>query len=66
MINTKVKNLKTKSHLYRQLCGKCQSFIQLTGAKSYVKPTLEMYVLQSLQGQFSFKNFRLTERFLRW
>ena len=26
---------------------------QLTGAKAYVKPTLEMYVLQSLQGQFS-------------
>ena len=27
--------------------------IQLVGAKAYVKPTLEMYVLQSLQGQFS-------------
>ena len=27
---------------------KYQSFIQLTGAKAYVKPTLEMYVLQSL------------------
>ena len=27
--------------------------IQLVGAKAYVKPTLEMYVLQSLQGQLS-------------
>ena len=53
MIIIKVKNLKTNSRLQRQLYAKCQSFIQLIGAKAYVKPTLEMYVLQSLQGQFS-------------
>ena len=48
----KVKNLKTNSRLQRQLYAKCQSFIQLIGEKAYVKPTLEMHVLQSLQGQF--------------
>ena len=53
MIIKKVTNLKTDSRLYRELCEKCQSFIQLTRAKVYVKQSLEMYVLQSLQGQFS-------------
>ena len=53
MIVIKVKNLKTNSRLQRQLYAKCQSFIHLIGAKAYVKPTLEIYVLQSLQGQFS-------------
>ena len=47
MMIIKVKNLQ------RQLYAKCQSFIQLTATKAYVKSTLEMYVLQSLQGQFS-------------
>ena len=32
---------------------KYQSFIQPTGAEAFVNPTLEMDVLQSLQGQFS-------------
>ena len=53
MIIIKVKNLKTNSRFQRQLCEKCQSFIQLTGTKVYIKPTLEMYVLHSLQGQYS-------------
>ena len=53
MIIKKVTNLKTDSRLYRELCEKCQSFIQLTRAKVYAKQSLEMYVLQSLQGQFS-------------
>ena len=53
MIIIKVKNLKTNSHFQRQLYAKCQSFIQLVRAKAYVKPTLKMCVLQSLQGQFS-------------
>ena len=57
MINKKAKNLKINSHLQRQLCEKCQSFIQLTGAKVYLKLTLEMYVLQSLRGQFSVFHF---------
>ena len=43
MINIKVK----------KLCEKYQSFIQIARAKAYVKPTLEMYVLQSLQEKFS-------------
>ena len=72
MINKKAKNLKINSHLQRQLCEKCQSFIQLTGAKVYLKLTLEMYVLQSLQGQFSgfhffnrvFKNTKITKIYL--
>ena len=34
------------------MCKK-QSFIQLTRAEAYVKPTLEIYVLQSLQRQLS-------------
>ena len=49
----KVVNLKTNSHFQRKLHAKCQSFIQFIGAKAYVKPTLAMCVLQSLQGQFS-------------
>ena len=53
MIIIKVKNLKTNSHFQRQLYAKCRSFIQLVGAKAYVKPTLKMCVLQSLQWQFS-------------
>ena len=53
MINIKAKNLITNSRLQRQLREKYKSFIQLTGAEAYVKTTLEMYVLQSLQGQFS-------------
>ena len=48
MIIKKVTNLKTDSRLYREQCEKCQSFIQLTRAKVYVKQSLEMYVLQSL------------------
>ena len=52
MIIIKVINLKTNSCLWRQLCKKCQTFIELMRARGYVKPTLEMYVLQSLQGQF--------------
>ena len=40
MINIKVKNLKTKSCLKRQLCEKYQCFIQLTGVETYVKPAL--------------------------
>ena len=42
MIVIKVKNFKTNSCFQRQLYAKCQSFIQLIGAKAYVKPTLEM------------------------
>ena len=45
MIIIKVKNLKTNSRLQIQ---KCQSFTQLSGGKAYVKPTLEIYVLQSV------------------
>ena len=51
MIVIKVKNIKTNSRLQRQLYAKCQSFIQLIGGKAYVELTLEMYVLQSLQGR---------------
>ena len=56
MIVIKVKNLKINSCLQRQRYVKCQSFIQrqsLIAARAYLKPTQEMYVLQSLQGQFS-------------
>ena len=53
MLFIEVKNLKTNSRLQRQIYENYQSFIQLIGAKAYVKPTLEMYVLQSLQGAFS-------------
>ena len=47
MIVIKVKNLKTNSRFQRQLCAKCQSFIQLTGAKADVEPTLEMCFVKS-------------------
>ena len=63
MIVIKVKNLKTNSRLQRKLYAKCQSFIQLNGVKAYVKPILEMYVLQRLQGQFS--GFRFLNLFLK-
>ena len=51
MIIIKVKNSKTQ--VSKNNCVECQSLIQLTGAKAFIKPTVEMYVLQSLQGQFS-------------
>ena len=63
MVMIKLKILKTNSRLQRQLCKKCQSFIQFTKVKAYVKPTREMYVLQSLQGQFS--GFHFLIQFLK-
>ena len=59
MINKKAKILKTKPRLYRQMCKKHQSFIELTGAEASVKPTLQMYVLQSLQWHFSGFHFEI-------
>ena len=47
-----VKNLKTNSCEKNDFTQLCQSYIQLTRARAYVKPTLEIYVLLSLQGQF--------------
>ena len=35
------------------MCVKYQRFMQLTTAEAYVKPTLEILVLQSLQGKLS-------------
>ena len=53
MRNIKVKNLKTTHLCKDNYEKKYQSFIQPTGAEAFVKPTLEMHVLQSLQGHFS-------------
>ena len=64
MIIIKIKNLKTNSRLQRQLCEKCQSFIQIIGAKACQKPTLEMYVLQSLQVS-PFSGFHFVILFLK-
>ena len=63
MITIKVKNSKTNSSMKGQLCKKYQSFIELTETKAYLEPTLKMYVLQSLQGQFS--GFHFTIMFLK-
>ena len=51
--------LKVDKH---HLCEKWPIFFQLTGAKAYVKPSLEMHVLQSLQGQFSGFHFLILFR----
>ena len=59
MIVIKVKNLKTNSRLQRQLYPKCQSFIQLIGAKAYVKPTLEIYFAKSAGTIFRLPFFNL-------
>ena len=58
MINIKVKNILKLTHVCKENCvKKCQSLIQFTGAEAYVKPTLGMHILQSLQGQFSSFHF---------